>query len=117
MLENVRFHHDAVKEIKSDGTILPLSCYDVLENILNRFQLRIVQQGGVFYLQNVTYLAASGSKSVNTYDNSGAIISTISADFNTTLVQRLAGGESSYREPGKSVTAEYSFRDAIGGNN
>lgn len=117
MLENVRFHHDAVKEIKSDGTILPLSCYDVLENILNRFQLRIVQQGGVFYIQNVTYLAASGSKSVNTYDNSGVIISTISADFNTTLVKKLAGGQSSYREPCKSVTAQYSYKDAIGGNN
>lgn len=117
MLENVRFHHDAVKEIKSDGTIIPLSCYDVLENILNRFQLRIVQQGGVFYIQNVTYLAASGSKSVNTYDNSGVIISTISADFNTTLVKKLAGGQSSYREPCKSVTAQYSYKDAISGNN
>lgn len=117
LIENLQFHHDSVKEIKTDGTILPLTCYDVLIQILTRFNLRIVQQGGIFYFQNLNYLGVTGNKTYYTYDTTGAFIDELEASFNTAIVQKLAGGGSYFREPAKSVTSGYMYRDSLAGNN
>lgn len=118
LFENLRFDHDAVKDIKQDGTILPLSCYDVLIQILTVMHCRIVQQAGVFFIQNIRYLADSGTKSYGRYDNDGNWIETIpAATFDTTIVQKLAGGSSFFRAPASTVTMQYSYKDALNGGN
>lgn len=118
LFENLRFDHDAVKDIKQDDTILPLSCYDVLIQILTVMHCRIVQQAGVFFIQNIRYLADSGTKSYGRYDNDGNWIETIpAATFDTTIVQKLAGGSAFFRAPASTVTMQYSYKDALNGGN
>ena len=117
IFENVQFQHDAVKEIASDGTILPLTCYDVLLMILTRFGCRIVQLYGEFHIQEFTALAETTAISAYLYDSSGVYVSTNSVTYNTDTIEKLAGGQSRFREPAKSVQLDYVYQDSLNGSN
>ena len=88
----LRFQHDAMKEIKTDGTVLPFSCHDVLTQILTRFGCRIVQMAGVFHIQELTALAEAGPMDVYFYDKDGDFDSVYPYSYNTAIIQKLAGG-------------------------
>ena len=113
----LRFQHDAMKEIKTDGTVLPFSCHDVLTQILTRFGCRIVQMAGVFHIQELTALAEAGPMDVYFYDKDGDFDSVYPYSYNTAIIQKLAGGQAWFREPAKSVRLDYEYRDAVGGSN
>jgi hypothetical protein len=117
LLENTRVQHDSFKEIKSDGTILPVSCFDVLIQILTRLNLRITQWGGAYYLQQFGYLAETGNKTFDRYDSDGDFVASSSASFNTDLLIKLAGGQTWFREAAQSVVCQYSYRDSLDGSN
>ena len=117
MFEKIQIRHEAFKEIKSDGTILPISCYDVLLQILTRFELRIVQAGGIFYLQQLNYLGDSGNKATDFYSSTGSFTSTAFLSYDTSNIIKLAGGSTWFKQPAKSVTSNYVYKDALNGSN
>jgi uncharacterized protein (TIGR02145 family) len=114
--ESIQIHHDAFKEIKGEET-LPISCLDVLKQLLYRFQLRIIQQDGIFFIEQIGYLTGTGNKTCHYYNSDGTFDSTTSGTtFNTAVTQKLAGGLSFYREPARYVQVQYAYKNGVSSN-
>ena len=113
--DNVRIHHDVFKEDKN-GTTLPYDCLTVLKQILQRFDFRIVQQNGIFFIEQLSYIRKTHLKNVQYYDAAGVFYSDTTASLNVSLLQKLAGGVSFFREPAKSCATQYAFKDGISSN-
>ena len=110
--DNVRIHHDVFKEDKN-GTTLPYDCLTVLKQILQRFDFRIVQQNGIFFIEQLSYIRKTHLKNVQYYEASGGFFDETTASLNVSLLQKLAGGVSFFREPAKSCATQDPFKNGI----
>lgn len=113
--DNIQVHHDAFKEYKGDE-IVAFDCLYVLKQLLIRFNCRIIQQAGIFYIQQYGFMAEDSNKIVYYYLYNGSFIGHSFSHFNTETVDKLAGGLTFYREPAKNATIEYRFKDGISYN-
>lgn len=111
-----RISYDAFKEQKDDETVLPYDCYTVLLQILQRFNLRLIQQGASYYIQEYTYFANTNNVIRHWDDNAGEISSETIVP-NITTIEKLSGGSTYFREAAKNVTIQYAYKDAIQGGN
>jgi len=115
--ESIRVQHEAFLKIKGDE-IIAYDCQKVLKHLLERFQMRIIQQDGIFFVEQINYLAGTGNKTCIYYDNTGAYNSTTSGTtFNTSVLVKLSGGLTFFMAQAKSVEADYAYKDSIQGSN
>jgi len=115
-IRGVRFNHDAMKEFKGEAT-LPFDCLTVLKQILQRFNLRLVQQNTVYFLENYYTLSLTDAVDVDYFDNTGTYLETDTIPLNYSTVDRLRGGMLFYREQAKYASVQYGYKDAIQGSN
>jgi len=112
----IRFNHDSMKEFKGEQT-LPFDCLTVLKQILQRFNLRLVQMNTVYFFENYRTLSESGSVDVDYYDNTGIFLETDTIPLNYSTIEKLRGGFKFYREQAKYASVQYGYKDAIQGSN
>lgn len=112
----VRFQHDAFKEAKGD-TILPFDCLTVLKQILLRFNLRIIQRSGIFFIESVNYLLENTEVTTYYYYADGTLYDLFVEYSDVAITQKLADGLQFFREPAKYARVQYAYKDSIAGSN
>jgi len=94
------------------GEAVPMSCYEVLEQIMSRFNARLFLTAGHWHIYQINNIVSTTCWS-STYMKSGTVLSRdASTSCQNTDMSRMAGGNISYFAPLREVSQVYNYRSS-----
>jgi len=111
--------HENFQYIDDVGTKRGMNCYQVLEELVRRWNARIIQEYGYFKIIQFGELVKTGTTLIWTryYHATGSTyVNVYASSLLSSAFQTLSGGYYKYLQPFREVTVKYKYKESVAQN-